>query len=109
MVRAQPEPIAAEQGALWIASAARPKKKRPERKSPSPLVRPERGCLHRGQIGVSLAVRETPSRCLQGVKEAFTLHVSPGRPSRREMNRMSDVSDTDRPEPFRSPRCSVQF
>ena len=33
-------------------------------KAPPGCSEPGRGCPHRGQIGVSLAARETPSRCL---------------------------------------------
>jgi hypothetical protein len=44
-------------------------------KAPPGHPGPGRGCLHRGQIGVSLAVRETSSNCLKRVKDAFTGHA----------------------------------
>src|SRR4051812_48052993 len=42
-----------------------------KRKSPSRPSQPERGCLHRGRIGVGLARGETPSSCLKRMKKAF--------------------------------------
>src|SRR4051812_20049724 len=69
-----------------IRTCSEPGQERPERKSPSRYG--NRGGALCTEVGsVSVSPERDASSCPKRVKEAFTLHVSPGRPSRREMNR----------------------